>query len=254
MARLTVQTDLSGTVTRQTLFDAWEDANITAITEEDFGDDALSIKIGSSFSDAPAAPIPGAGFWNQGQQLFFVYTDVLEDTAVSLWLAVGPDAFECACLAAEPIPAGAVVEPFYDRWVKVGAPSEPQNADIGRNAYMGINQSGIPEDSVYTEGDTAASGTWIRVGIDGFLKAWFPKEDTNVSDGEFGSRITGQTTSWQGVLDGGRFRGGLGQPNISDLICDNQVALSIWMATTPSGESLNYARVKWLGGLVRTAG
>lgn len=258
--RLTVLTDLAGpVVTRQDLYNAWANASLPTLSESDLGDSFLAAKVGSDFSNVPGSPEPGQMFWHQHRKLAYVWTDVLDDTGVSLWLAFGPDRFECACLAAEPIPAGAVVEAWFDRWVKVANTESNPDGHASEPKYIGINQSGLPDPSEPWPGDTAASGTWISVGIDGLLTAWFPKEDTGVSEAHFGAmRSTSNFTNFHvGVLRPipDRYRGGVGQRSGSALGSTNTIGFVYYPVTNPSGYSATYQLVHWGGGLVeRTTG
>lgn len=246
MARLNVLTDLTGTITRQTLADIWGDSTVSGVVTSDLDLDTVSAIVASDISSYTANPAPGSILYAQGEQLMYVYTDELDGTGVSLWLAIGPDVFECACIAAEPIPAGAVVQPFYDRWVKAVRPSGDGTTDF---YPMGVNQSGLPDPfDIYTEGDTQASGSWIRVAIDGLPRTWFPKEDSGVSEGHFGTGNTFGGTEWVGALDGDRFNGGIGQTSGGNNIIPNQLGQSLYGVTAHSGMSHSYHRIKF-GGL-----
>ena len=147
----------------------WTQATISTIEEEDLDPGYGLIAKGSGWSNAPADPSPGKAYFHQGDQLFYVWTDALDvddngrNTGVSLWLAWGPDRLETACLTAEPVPAGAgVVLTGTSRNVRL-----PYTAD---DKVIGVNQSGIPDAKGPGQGDTAASGTWIRVAIDGIAR------------------------------------------------------------------------------------
>jgi hypothetical protein len=259
MARLTVTTDLSGTITRQTLYNIWGDAALAGkITDEELAGDAIGLQIVTAWSAAPSEPTPGKSIFLEREQLLYVWVDEFEGTGVSLWQCLGPDMKETFCLASEPIPAGAIVEPLYDRWVRTADPSNALIGGIMRSAPIGICQSGLPDTTFPTniEGTTQDSGTWIRVAISGFVPAWFPKEDTNVSDTHFGTstNVGGIIRShWLGMLGGDRFKGGVGRPNLTNQICDNQIGSMLHHVTSPSGYSLAYARIHWQGFLTRTA-
>lgn len=251
MARITVTTDVTGTVTRQTLLDMWEQGSLGGFTNDDFdfnGDIDLGVALADNWASAPTGPRPGKLFYHQGEQLLYVWTDVLDGTGVSLWLAVGPDVFECACLTKEPVPAGAVVEPWMDRWVQLGAPAN--EAQQAAWYPIGVNQSGLPEpDDFYSEGDTAASGTWIRVAIDGLPRAWFPKGDTGVSESRFGVPDHYDGAFWVGVLKSGdRFSGGLSSlgSGVAARI-SNQIGVALHSSSHFSGTHHMYLRVKWSG-------
>jgi hypothetical protein len=244
MARLSVLTDLTGTITRQTLANMWANAAFGGVGDDDFQRQGLSIQLATDIDNMPGDPTPGTMAYNQDEQLAYVYTDVLDDTSVSLWLAIGPDVFECACLAAEPIPAGAIVVPFMDRWVKVARPA----AGTADFFPIGVNQSGVPPSTdIYTEGETQASGTWIRVAIDGLPRAWFPKEDAGVSEAQFGADRLLDGTRFVGALRGDRFIGGVGQTSGGGTIVTDQIGQVYHPVTCHSGMSHTYARVKWSG-------
>lgn len=257
--RLSVLTDLSGpTVTRQDLFNAWADCSIPTIQEADLGAAFLAAKVGSDFSNAPSGPTPGQMFWHQHRKLAYIWHDAIEGTGVSLWLAIGPDRFECACLAAEPIPAGAVVETWFDRWVKVANTESNPEGRASEPKYIGINQSGLPDPSEPWPGQTADSGTWISVGIDGILTAWFPKEDTGVSDGHFGAMYTANFSGQHvGVLRPipDRYRGGVGRRNATGKLgATNTIGFAFYPVTCYSGYSATYQMIKWAGYIDRTTG
>lgn len=260
MPRLIVQTDLSGTITRQTLYDIWAQASITGIGEDDIDASTVGVQLVTELSEAQ--PVKGGMCWVKSEQVMYVYHDEIENTGVSLWLAVGPDVFETACLAMEPIPAGAAVAPYMDRWVHLSDPStSPSYQDYP--VTIGVNQSGLPpqfkegagfEDTRYVEGQTAESGSWIRVGIDGLVRACFPKEDSGVSEERFGSGLqNGTGTMHVGILDGagadGHSHAGLfGRPGGNGSSVQRQVAEAVWNVSTVSGATFSYARVKWGGG------
>jgi hypothetical protein len=252
--RLTVLTDLSGPiVTRQDLFNAWANASLPTLQEADLGDTFLAAKVGSDFSNAPGSPTPGTMFWHQHRKLCYIWHDEIDNTGVSLWLCIGPDRFECACLAAEPIPAGAVVEAWFDRWVKVANPESNPDNQASLPKYMGVNQSGLPDPSEPWPGTTAESGTWVSVGIDGILTCFFPKEDTGVSDTHFGGMLgASYGKPHVGVLNGTqeRYRGGLGKRHVtvgSGLGTTEGVGIVFYPVTCHSGMSFTYAEIKWAG-------
>ena len=167
MANLTIVTDVSTfPITRQTLYNMWSEATLGSIAEPDLDESVNPITQGSDFSDAPATPEPGALFFHGNENVLYVWHDEIDNTGVSLWLAAGPDKFETAMLAEEPIPFGYPVDISYDRRAVI--------ADRDRNRPVGFNQSGIikPEginDGPTYGGDTTASGAWFRCGIDGLI-------------------------------------------------------------------------------------
>lgn len=163
MVKLSVLEDLSvEPITRQTLFDAWSTATLQTITEDDLAPDLLPLV--SQASEPSAAP--GKIWHSTTEYVYYVYTDELDGTGVSLWLAWGPDRFETACLTAEPIAAGAVVAVTYDRHV---VPADSPDDASGAVRIIGVNQSGVHWPLNEGTSDTAASGTWIRVGLEGVM-------------------------------------------------------------------------------------
>lgn len=169
MATLTVVSDLTKTpLTRQDIFDAWTSAALGTISAGDLASDLLSVTVASSFSDVPSSPTPGALAWVADEQTMFCYHDEIDGTGVSLWLAVGPDVFETACLLHEPAFPGALVEPVLDRWVAPAGYTDSPLGDGVRGRSIGNVHSGVPYPLNSRSPDTLASGTWVRVGIDGF--------------------------------------------------------------------------------------
>lgn len=260
MATLNVLTDLTGTVTRQELYDMWADASISKIPASELADTLQDVVLASSLSDVPASPNPGEMVWVQNEQRMYVYHDVMdvmdrgEGTTVSLWLSIGPDRFDCACLAGEDIPAGAVVEPFYDRVVKICRPDHNTKGDSNTPIPIGINQSGLPIHYVQdgTVGETAPEGTWIRVAIDGIMRVLHYKPDTNVSESEFIVANQNAGNNWVGILEGStgasRYAGGVGGRNNSNKRAEAWTCghtLHSW--TVSSGYSLAYFDLWWSG-------
>lgn len=271
--KLTVTTDLSGTITRQTLADMWSNASIPPIATSDLDPAFQPVFVGTNFSDASASlpnPNPGHLFWHQQHGLMYVFTDMLDvldtsdATGVSLWLAIGPDSFETACIAAEPIPAGAVVEPYYDRWVKVFRPDAGNFAgETLGPAPLGVNQSGILDDydPQLAYGTTAESGAWIRVGIDGYVRIWHPAAQRVGGDpasgvSEAALRITVGTTQINNVgcpPDGSPYLGaGIGNNNNATAAGPYTIGQTIHNVTVPSGYTAAYPFINWQGwGCVR---
>lgn len=266
--RLTVQTDLSGTITRQELANMWSQASIPPITQADLDPAFLDIFVGSNFSDQGASlpnPDPGAMFWHGGHGLMFCFHDSLdvcdtgEKTGVSLWLAVGPDSFETACIAAEPLPAGAVVEPFYDRWVKVFRPDAGNFAgDTNAPTPLGVVQSGIPDEYVpQTEyGSTAESGAWVRVAIDGLARVWHPAPDrlegnpsSAVSPGQMEIKVVENQFNYVGCppSDSGFLGAVIGNGNSETTAGPYTVGVSWHNVTVASGHTAIYPWVHWQG-------
>lgn len=175
MADITMLADLSTfPVTRQELFDMWTTAQLSGITAADLANELSAINVGTDFSDAPEGTDlrPGTLFYHLADNLMFCWFDQIDDTGVSLWLAIGPDRFEVPCLAKEPIPAGAPVEIDYDKWC--GLPTESHQVPLGYNQSGILNsidvnvpvvRSGVTEFG----GETTASGAWFRCAIDGIM-------------------------------------------------------------------------------------
>ncbi|MEE8522189.1 MAG: hypothetical protein V3S83_12585 [Gemmatimonadota bacterium] len=160
--------------TRQTLFDMWE-GSLSEISLDDFAEGFMPTITGSTFSDAPTTPQPGQMFWHLSENVMYLWHDEVDDTGVSLWLAIGPDKFETACLATEVIPAAWPVELEYDRKVRVERSNILGPPAAGAlPVVLGFNQSGINtpvgvNDGAGLGGDTAVTDEWIRVGVDGLI-------------------------------------------------------------------------------------
>ena len=161
--KLTAGTTISpvDTVTRQTLFDLVANMAHDQIEQTDIDQsDGLTATFVSG--TPPIFHRPGQLWWNTTDQLMLVFTDVLEGTGVSLYLAWGPDRFDVACLAAEPIPFGAAVQLYSakgGRWA--GLPPTPHDLTaMGTNAIwetakvIGFNNN--------VSQTTTASGTYLR--------------------------------------------------------------------------------------------
>lgn len=175
MATLNLIHDLSNfPITRQDLYNMWSTAALSNVAAVDLTTGFQSILLASSYSDVTAAPDPGQLAWIADQQLMMCYHDEIDGTGVSLWLAIGPDVFETACILAEPAFPGALVEPFYDRWVKPSHHTDSILGDGVCHKMIGNVHSGVPYPLNTETPNTLASGTWVRVGIDGLLIGWVP--------------------------------------------------------------------------------
>lgn len=169
MATLTIVTDVSTfPITRQTLYNMWSEASLGSIAEPDLDGTVNPITQGSDFSDAPATPEPGSLFWHGSENVMYCWHDEIDGTGVSLWLAMGPDKFEVAVLAEEPIPFGYPCDLTYDRRVEIA--SRTRNRPIGFNQSGILGPRGINDGPTYG-GTTAASGSWLRLGVDGLIFA-----------------------------------------------------------------------------------
>lgn len=166
--------DLGPPLDRQDLADMWNGA-LSAIPTSELSVTFIDIGVASSPSDYPSDPTPGALVYDRVEQLMYCFHDAIEGTGVSLWLAIGPDRVDVACLAAEPLQPGEPVEPVYDRWVRAVRGWRQQTDGLPR--ALGINQWGIVSPmtaSIHggsSVGNTAASGSWINVGVDGLMWA-----------------------------------------------------------------------------------
>lgn len=162
MATLSPIITFSEPITRQDLYNLWSTATLGSIPKTDLAPGVLSVESDTALTDAPSSPEPGQMFWSKLDQLLFAWHDEIDGTGVSLWLAMGPDRFDTACIAAGPIAAGALVRPTGDnKWVEV---HNAQETPVG---VIGCNQAGVPHD--LNAGSTAASGAWIPVAIDGIM-------------------------------------------------------------------------------------
>lgn len=165
--RLTPGVSISGgqTVSRQTLFDLWANAQGAVVQPADLSPTTFPIIIGSNMTIGQ----PGLILYNQTEQLWQCFYDQIDDTGVSLWLAFGADRFDDAFLAAEPIPPGSLFR-LYD-------------AGTGR---MVVRPSGYGADGgilgVNVTNTTIASGTWFAGCVEGFVKAWFPFRPLGAAD------------------------------------------------------------------------
>lgn len=166
-------------VSRQTIYDLVRLATIGTVQESDLDSGTLTIV---SQSQPPNNPRPGLLWWDMEEQLAKVWTDVLDGTAVSLWLAIGPDRFDAAVLATEPIPFGAAVEPAYGGVRSVKLPPHPtvvnaQGYTAGRFENMrvlGFNQGTQHGAGGTFTAPTAPSGSWLPIGISGIVRIWAP--------------------------------------------------------------------------------
>jgi hypothetical protein len=256
MARLTVVTDLTGNVTRETMANIWEDSVFGTLQPSDFALDVFQHEAGDDFRNAPSGEslTPGQFYMHNGDGLMYMFVDEIDSTGVSLWVALGPDRFDAIVCCAEPIPAGAVVEPIFDRWVRIFDPDRTHDTGVPVPP-IGIVQTGVPDAPEVKVGaiepTTHASGTWVAIALEGYCYAWFPSEDSGVSESHFGATptaLSGRTWSnFVGALTGGRFVGGLGQPQNTDAHCDNQVGCVFYTVTASSGVSNAFHRVRFDG-------
>jgi hypothetical protein len=167
-------------VTRQTLYDLVANATIGGSVQA--SDLAADVKAITSQSLAPSNPIPGLLWFDQTEQVLKVWTDCIENTACSVWLAVGPDAFDVALYATEPIPYGAAVVAALGAGGRAAAlPTNPGGQGAAGYTltrfenlrFMGVNQSVSPTLGPCNH-NTAASGTWFASRIYGHAYGWAP--------------------------------------------------------------------------------
>lgn len=258
MSKLSINETIGSVVTRQTLYNIWATASLGKITGDDLSPEIQDIGMGTNFSDADLTPKPGRLFYHQLDQIMYCFTDELDvmdngvATGVSLWLAVGPDRFETACLAYEPIPAGAVVEPVMDRWVRCMRTDVNPIGDTNTPLAIGVNQSGLPDDiNPYAEGQTAESGTWIRVAIDGIMRAWFPSPSIASGASLTWFTVTPQNSvaDWIGVVPTytGVYGAVGGRGNTRLLAGGDTIGNTLHRVTVASGYTAGYFPIRWCG-------
>lgn len=177
------------TVTRQTIFDLVAEAAIDGVVLE--ADLSSDVNQHASASNPPSSPGPGSTWWDKANQVLRVWHDEIENTGVSLWLAIGPDVFEVEALAAEPIPFGAAcildLEAGH-KWVKL----PPSGSDlvalgytasrveplkvVGFNNHYGRSTNNyVPSNiGLLSSPVTAASGTWFSLTVAGLVWGWTP--------------------------------------------------------------------------------
>ena len=161
MATLAPIITFSEPVTRADLYTMWSTAALGTITADDLAPGTLSVVAASTISEAMAEPSPGQIIYSQAERLLYCWHDEVDDTGVSLWLSIGPDRFETACLAEEPIGGGMLVKSTSDRKIKL--------LELGDDPALciGLNQSNLGGQGA--NGGTTESGAWCRVGVDGIL-------------------------------------------------------------------------------------
>jgi hypothetical protein len=125
----------------------------------------------------------------------YCYHDEIDDTGVSLWLAIGPDKFETAMLLKGPAAVGTGVEltgpgrtcQIYDssgtqtdkrhmvpvvvgfNQSHINSVIDPGDDESVPGDWIYFNTSGDDSGATYFMGETAQSGEWIRVAIDGLM-------------------------------------------------------------------------------------
>lgn len=182
MAQLTpgVSINSGDIVTRQTIYDLVRLASIGTVQESDLDAGVLTIV---SQSLPPTAILPGMLWWNQTEQLMMVYTDMIDNTGCSVWLSIGPDRFDVAMYAEEPIPFGAAVVPGRTGGIRaVRLPPHPSEyvatgATVSR--FMSLQVLGLNQETRHGQGGTfsaptTASGSWFRCATLGIARGWAP--------------------------------------------------------------------------------
>lgn len=170
MANLSNTEALTLPIDRQDLYNMFANATLGTIGADEVVDGLFAFDVGTDITAATSSPEPGHLFYAKNERVMYCYHDEVDDTGVSLWLAIGPDRFDIAMLADSPVPAGAVVQYKYDRWVGV---STGASAHIANQRAIGTCAAGMGGDW-FTNGvsydlTTQASGTWIPVSIDGIV-------------------------------------------------------------------------------------
>lgn len=179
-------------VSRQTIFDLISNASIdSVVVETDLSSDTPTHQSASN----PPTAAPGTFWWDKSTQLLRVFHDEVDNTGVSLWLAIGPDSYEVEAIASEPIPFGAACIIDFDqghKWVKL-PPSSSDLVAMGHTAarveplkVVGFNQTFddgnfVPDNfGRLSSPVTVASGAWFRLAVAGVVWGWTP---FNRSDG-----------------------------------------------------------------------
>lgn len=206
----------------------WRDAALGTIARDDLAPGIFTFDRATHLTAATSTPFPGHAFYSQAEALLYIFHDEVEGTGVSLWLAIGPDRFDVACVAAEPIPAGAIVEPLIDKYVRVATEASNHAAAIS----MGANQAGIDFDDV-SNPTTAASGAWIPVAVDGNI--WAYANDTTLDFNRF-CRVS---ATHPGVITRSSPGGGF-KPEIDDPI-------GFTYQTVAAGATPINTRILWTG-------
>jgi hypothetical protein len=203
-------------VSRQTIYDLVRLAVIGTVQQSDMAGNTLTIV---SQSLPPSTPGPGTLWWDMTSQLAKVWTDMLDGTTVSLWLAIGPDRFDTAVLATEPIPFGAACEAAYGGVRTVKLPPHPTTVNaLGYTAgrfenmrVIGFNQSTLHGAGGTLTVPTAQSGAWLALGIAGIVRIWSPWYHITTGFGVRPSLMAGLISMYSGTTGAsdGDGRGGV---------------------------------------------
>lgn len=182
------QTD---TVTRQTLWDLWARATGGQVSTGDFASHVFPIVNGSTPTSGPS---PGLIWYDQTDLVWKCFYDQVDNTGVSLWMAFGPDRFDDAFLASQPIPGGALCA------------FNP--AGTGRMVILQDGRRTSTTVCVNVTNTTIASGAWFTGAVEGFVKGWFPFKYSGATDS---TNIIAGTNPNRAVLPAPWVPGGIAQ-------------------------------------------
>lgn len=197
-----VSINAGDTVTRQTLYDLVALASIGTVDGSDMAAGTMPI-LSQSLPPDDAQLTPGLVWWDQTEQLMKVWTDMIDGTGCSVWLAFGPDRFDIAALATEPLPFGAAVQ-FANHLREVKLPLDPgslsalgdSNGRLEHCKVIGFQNkttlSGITA-------PTADSGTWVAVAVQGICWAWYPLYNPSTSYASIGTGVDSIISSVSGL-------------------------------------------------------
>lgn len=231
------------TVTRQTIFDLVANAVIATVQASDLNTEVLPIVVASSQSDANLQAFPGRIWWDQTEQLGKVYTDMIDGTGCSVWLAFGPDRFDVALLAVEPIPFGAAVQ-LTGEGRKARLP--PLLSDMlaqGSNFIWEVGKVvGFNNDGIASAHSTTPSGSWFACAVDGYVWCWYP-----VNRGTTGLASDGGLQSFDSLIRQTDITGPSGISNVRGGLVTDPLALTSGDDRTPL---LCHSHTRVLGNLV----
>jgi hypothetical protein len=237
-------------VTRQTIYNLVSNALGGTVNASDLDSSVITL---ATQSDAPALA-PGLVWFDQTDQVLKVFTDVIDGTGCSCWLAFGPDRFEIALLADEPIPFGAAVQlNGENRHAKL--PPDPLALTAMTKAFsdweaakvVGFNNTGHKSDHA-----TAASGTWFSCAVDGLVWAWYPCNVNNggnymssLGDGGFDGLIN-SVVGLTGPSGISNVRGGVMWVNVADVQA-NAIAFLLYSTYAMTAGQDHWARRPFSG-------
>jgi hypothetical protein len=206
--------NVTTTVTRQTLYDLVYNAIGATVQQSDLSSDVLPIMAQSS---PPNNPPPGMFWFDQTDQLMKVFVDVIDDTGCSIWLSVGPDRFDVACLAGEPLPFGAaLVFSGAGRTVQLPPdwPALSQNTSYTNMRFEHLKVVGFQNENNNADhtASTVASNSWFPMAVSGLVWAWNVMGD-NTKLGFTGNMawagLPSSFSAWTGFSSYTAIRGGL---------------------------------------------